>query len=94
MRGEGAVIRTISIVTRWPISWVFGGIQAAAVPQKSTKPKEALNIPLGVILSAFSGSGHGFLSEYADRVLSTHESGERGLGLPALGFVCCSEEES
>ena len=62
-------------------------IQATTVLAKPIKPKKTLNILLGIILGAVSGTGYAFLSEYVSHGLSSPESVEKRLGLPVLTTV-------
>lgn len=62
-------------------------IQPATMPLEPIKPKKALNIALGLIMSFFGGISLAFFIEYLDDSLKTNEDVEKRLGLPVLASV-------
>ena len=62
-------------------------VDEAKPPLKPSRPKNALNLLLGILMGAMGGLALAFFFEYLDRTVSRPEEVERYFHLPTLGVV-------
>lgn len=62
-------------------------IHPASIPAEAVKPKVALNISLGILLSVIAGMAFALLSEYSSKTVSAPKQAETRLGLPILASI-------
>ena len=62
-------------------------VDEAKPPLKPSRPKNALNLLLGILMGIMGGVALAFFFEYLDKTVSRPEEAERYVRLPTLGVV-------